>query len=76
MAGDAVLLGHRFPTYNAVVIGVVADGSGAYVHALHAQALAEHIVLARQALTQGRTAIAREQIEAAFAYLNRANHTR
>ncbi len=83
MALEAILLTHQFPTYAAtrgdaggLVLERAKDGSGDYVHSLHAQALAERVILARTALRQGRSGKASEILDEAFAYLNRTSHTR
>lgn len=73
---NAVLLGHRLPRYIHTPNGMFAQYPGEYVHELHAQAMAERVVLARTALEQGRTGTARELLDEAVAYLQRGNHTR
>ena len=70
------LLGHRLPRYVHAPKGMRTQWPGEYVHEMHAQALAERVVLARAALEQGRVSAARELIEEAVAYIRRGNHTR
>lgn len=70
------LLSHRLPRYVHAPESMRATYPGEYVHELHAQALAERVILADTALRQGRVGQAHELIREAVDYLRRGNHTR
>lgn len=84
MASDPILLGHKFPTYrvrndpdeSGMLLAAEPSPTGDYVHEMHAQALSERVILAREALKQGRTGDARATLDEAYAYLKRPTHTR
>ena len=73
---EVVLLTHRLPRYTHAPEGMRATYPGEYVHEMHAQAIAERVILADTALRQGRVGQAHELIREAVDYLRRGNHTR
>lgn len=76
LADSPALLSHRFPRYVHAPEGMRTMYPGEYVHELHAQALAERVILAERALQQGRVGQAHELLREAVDYLRRGNHTR